>query len=368
MRKKVYLDNAATSPLCDSFLKNIQELAQKYYNPSAANENSLELRQEIEECREKIAQLINCDPEEIYFTSGASESNSWAIDGFVKAQTRDYYRVIATNIEHASILNNPRVNGFIECDEYGLVHPEQFEGYRNCLFCVAYGNNEIGTLSPIERISEVIHKRGNYLLVDATQSLGKVGIDVKKMQIDMLSASGHKLGALKGVGFLYINKNVDVYPIVYGTQEVGSRGGTYNYLGIKSLFMAIDEIDVRKQMQTMNLRNYLFNELKKIDDITINGHISYRLPNNLNICIHNIFIDNQQLVSLLDMNGFVVSAGSACSNGTAEPSHVLEAIGLTNDEINRSIRITLGEQNTKEEIDAFVDCLKNIVEMNKSTN
>lgn len=365
MLEKVYLDNAATSPLCNSFLANIQELAQKYYNPSSANENSLELMQEIQECREKIAKLINADPEEIYFTSGGSESNSWAIDGFVKAQTRDYYRVIATNIEHTSILNNPHINEFIKCDEYGLVRPEQFEGYRNCLFCVGYGNNEIGTLSPIQRISDVIHKQGNYLLVDATQSLGKVGIDVKKMGIDMLSASGHKLGALKGVGILYVNKNINVKPIIYGSQENYLRGSTYNYLGIKSLSMAIDSIDREKLIMTLSLRNYLYNELIKIGDIAVNGHLIMRLPSNLNICISNIAIDAQQIVALLDMSGFVVSAGSACHAGDAQPSHVLKAIGLSDDEAKHSIRITLGEQNTKEEVDAFVDCLKNIIEMNK---
>ena len=365
MQEKVYFDNAATTPLCDSFLENIQELAQKYYNPSASNENALELMQEIEECREKIAKLINCDPEEVYFTSGASESNSWAIDGFVKAHTRDYYRVIATNIEHASILNNPRINGFIECDEYGLVHPEQFEGYRNCLFCVGYGNNEIGTLCPIQRISDVIHKQGNYLFVDATQSLGKVGIDVKKMSIDMLSASGHKLGALKGVGILYVNRNINVKPIIYGSQQNNLRGSTYNYLGIKSLSMAIDVIDKAKLITTLNLRNYLYNQLMKIGEIAVNGHLIMRLPSNLNICIHNIAIDAQQIVALLDMNGFVVSAGSACHAGDAKPSHILKAIGLSDDDVKHSIRITLGEQNTKDEIDAFVACLKNIIEMNK---
>ena len=364
MEEKVFFDYAASSPLCNSFLSNIQELAQKYYNPSSANENSIELRQEIEECRAKIAKLINCDPEEIYFTSGASESNSWAIDGFIKAHNRDYYRVISTNIEHSSILFNPRINEFIQCDELGLVYPEQFDGYRNCLFCVGLGNNEIGTISPIQAISEVIHKRGNYLLVDATQSFGKVEIDVKRMKIDMLSASGHKLGALKGIGFLYVNKDVDIHHIIYGAQENGSRGGTYNYLGIASLSMAIDEIDCNKQLRILALRNYLLSKLSDLD-IKINGDVQNRLPNNLNICINNMFIDNQQLIALLDMNGFVVSAGSACSNGSKNPSHVLAAIGLTDDEINRSIRITLGEQNTTAEIDAFVDCLKNIIEMNK---
>lgn len=289
-----------------------------------------------------------------------------AIDGFIKAHDKDYYRIVASNIEHPSIIKNPNISEFIECDNQGLFRPDQFEKYRNALFCIGLGNNEIGTLSPIKSISEVIHRNGNYLFVDATQAFGKVNIDVKKMNIDMLSVSGHKIGALKEIGFLYISKNINIKPIIYGEQENGLRGGTYNYLGIKSLSCAIDEIDIKKQIKIMNLRNYMMNELLKIySGITINGHIPYRLPNNLNICIHNIEINSQQLVSLLDINGFIVSAGSACSSGTNKPSYVLKAIGLSDDEVDHSIRITLGEQNTKEEVDKFVECLKNIIDMYK---
>lgn len=366
MQKKVYLDNAATTPLCESFLTKIQEYAALYYNASSANESSLMIKQEIEECRQKIASLINCDPEEIYFTSGASEANSWAIDGFLKAQTRDYYRVVATNIEHSSIMYNPNISEFIQCDQNGQVNPGQFEGYRNCLFCVGFANNEIGTIQPIEQISEVIHKHGrNYLFVDATQAFTKVNIDVKKMGIDMLSASGHKIGALKGIGFLYVSKNVPLTPIIYGAQENAMRGGTYNYLGVKSLSVALNNAGYIGIVSA--LRSYLVNTLIRLcHKITINGHRVNRLSNNLNICIHNISIDAQQIVALLDMNGFVVSAGSACHSGDSQPSHVLKAIGLSDDDANHSIRITIGDQTTKEDIDAFVECLKNIIEMYRS--
>lgn len=367
MKKKVNLDMAATTPLCQSFLENIQEYAERYYNPSSINENSLELKKEIEECREKVAKLINCDPEEVYFTSGASESSSWAIDGFLKAQTRDYYRVIATNIEHSSIMENPNISGFIECDSFGLVYPEQFKGYRNCLFCINMANNEIGTVQPIERISKVVRQGGNYLLVDATQALGKIGIDVKKMGIDMLSVSAHKIGGLKGVGILYVRKDINISPIIYGHQEQNMRGGTYNYLGIKSLSMAIDEIDSKNLVYMMNLRNYMRASLFGLcPSITENGHGIMRLPNNLNICIHDISIDSQQLVALLDEAGFVVSGGSACNAGTNTPSHVLKAIGLSDDDANHSIRITLGVQTTKEEVDSFIECLVDIINMYKS--
>lgn len=366
MQKKVYLDNAATTPLCESFLANIQEYAALYYNASSANESSLMIKQEIEKCRQKIAKLINCEPEEIYFTSGASEANSWAIDGFLKAQNNEYYRVIATNIEHSSIMNNQNVSEFIKCDQYGQVRPEQFECYDNCLFCIGLANNEIGTIQPIAKISEVIHKtNGNYLFVDATQALTKVNIDVKKMGIDMMSASGHKIGALKGIGFLYINKNMSISPIIYGSQENSLRGGTYNYLGIKSLSVALSK--VKQPYKVAALRGHLANMLIRLPaNIMINGHRVNRLPDNLNICIKNMSIDAQQLVALLDMNGFVVSAGSACHAGDSKPSHVLKAIGLSDTDASCSIRITLGEQNTREEIDAFIECLKNIIDMHKS--
>ena len=224
MKNKIYFDNAATTPLCRSFSDHIQEYASKYYNPSSINENSLELRKEIEKCREKIAMIINCDPEEIYFTSGASEANALAVDGFLKVNSG--YKVISTNIEHDSIMNNPNISQFIPCDHYGLVKPVQFEGYNNTLFAVILANNEVGTIQPVEMISNVIHGGDNYLFCDATQAFGKINIDVKKMGIDMLSASAHKIGGLKNIGFLYVNKSIKISPIIYGNQEEIRSGFT----------------------------------------------------------------------------------------------------------------------------------------------
>ena len=364
MNRKIYMDYAATSPLREDIIAALPELANRYHNASSVGELSAQNRRDIEAVRRMIARVINADPEEIIFTSGSSESNSLAIDGFLNANKNNYYRVIASNIEHKSILNNPNVTGHIKCNNSGQLLPNQFEGYSNTLFCVMHANNEIGTINPIKEIAEVVHKHNNYLLVDATQSFTKVPIDVKDMGIDMLSASGHKIGSLKNVGFLYVSKNVKVSPIIYGTQEMSRRGGTYNHMGIVSFGMAID-CSLREDKEYIaDLRNRLMVKLLDVDEnIIINGCLSGRLQNNLNICVRNINIDAQQLIGMLDEAGFIVSAGSACSSGNPEPSYVLKAIGLSDEDCLHSIRITLGVENTEEEIDSFVECLKSIIDM-----
>lgn len=365
MNNKVYFDNAASTPLCDSFLKNIQKYAAKYYNPSAANENSMELRREIEECRAKIAKLINAEPEEIYFTSCATESCAIAIDGFLKANPG--YWVVSSNIEHAAVMNNPNIDYIIECNSDGIIDPVNWEDIDiKVLYCIMMVNNELGTIQPIKQISEYVHRNNGVLFSDLTAAVGKTSIDVKDLGIDIACFSGHKMNALKGVGVLYVNKDIDVDGVFYGHQENGVRPGTYNYLAIKSLDMAIDEINLDKQKDVLELRNYFKDKLLEINsNIKINGDMENRIADNLNVCIPDINVDNQQLISLLDMDGYVVSAASACSAGNPKPSYVLKAIGLSDDDVNRSIRITLCKQNTKEEIDGFIDCLNNIISLYK---
>jgi cysteine desulfurase len=369
MEQKIYLNNAATHKVCDSIVQNIQEWVVKFNNPSSSDEDSLQLRREIEEVRSKVAALINCDPEEIYFTSGSTESCAIAIDGFLKAN--HHYVVLASNIEHAAVLNNPNIDGFINCDTNGIIDVTKWDNLISCrsLYCFMLVNNEIGTIQPIKEISQYAHSNQGIVFSDLTAAIGHIPVDVQDLGIDIACFSGHKIGALKGVGVLYINKNVKVHGIMYGHQENGIRPGTYNYLGIKSLGAAISEIDLNNQKYILELRNYLYDQLKNIDDeIFINGHINNRIAGNLNICIPNLDIDNQQLINLLDMQGFVVSAGSACNSGTNTPSYVLRAIGLNDNQINRSIRITLSNENTKKDIDAFVECLNNIIQMHKISN
>ena len=361
MKNKIYLDNAASTPLCESFLNEIQEYAEKYYNPSSINENSMELRMEIEGCREKVAKLINADPEEIYFTSGATESCAIAIDGFLEKNPG--YWVVSSNIEHPAVMNNCNIDYMIKCNEEGLIDPSGWNDIDiKALYCFMLVNNEIGTIQPIKQISEYVHKNNGVLFSDLTSAVGKISIDVKDLGIDIACFSGHKIGSLKGVGVLYVNKDIDVCGVMYGHQEGGVSPGTYNYLAIKSLDVAVDNIDLDKQKDVSELKNYLKDKLLEINpNIKINGSVESRIAGNLNICIPNISIDNQQLVSLLDMDGFIVSAASACASGDAKPSHVLKAIGLSDEEVNRSIRITLDKQNTKMEIDDFINCLNNII-------
>ena len=366
MNDKVYLDHAATTPLCKSFLESIQRYAELYYNPSSANEYSIALKYDIEDCREKVAKLINCEPEEVYFTSSSTEACAIAIDGFLKANYN--YLVAASNIEHAAIMDNPNIDLFIECNKDGFIDPTKWQEMNftcKALYAFMLANNEIGTIQPIKQISEYIHRNNGILFSDLTAAIGKMPIDVKDMGIDIACFGGHKIGALKGVGVLYIKKNVKIKGISYGHQENCISPGTYNYLAIKSLDMAIDEVNLDKQKDVLELRNYLMNRLIELNcGVKFNGDLENRVAGNLNIYIP-ITIDNQQLVSLLDMEGYIVSSGSACSNGTNKPSHVLKAIGLSGEEINHSIRITLSEQNTKEEIDGFVEALKNIIDMYK---
>ena len=363
MKQKVYLDNGASTPLCESFLKNIQDYARFYFNPSSANEASIELAKDIEICRYKIANLINCDPEEVYFTSGSTESCAIAIDGFLKMNPGFF--AVSSNIEHVAVMKNPNVDLFVECNTFGVVDPSNWEDMHiDALYIFMLANNEIGTIQPIKQISEYAHRNNGVLFSDLTAAIGKIPVDVKELGIDIACFSGHKIGSLKGVGVLYVNKDIKIAGLSYGYQEKGIRPGTYNYLGIKSLEMAIDEIDLEKQKDVSSLRDYLKNKLLDLN-IKINGDCESKISGNLNICVPDISIDNQQLISLLDMDGYVVSAGSACHSGDPLPSYVLKAIGLSDDDANRSIRITLDKQNTKEEIDGFVNCLKNIIDMYK---
>lgn len=361
---KIFLDYGSTAPVCKSILDKLPELASNFYNSSSAYEYGINNKIEIEKVRKKIADMINADPEEIYFVSSASEGNSMCIDGFLKCHNG--YDVICSSLEHSSIYNNPNISDIIPCNRYGNIDIEYIKQHlksNKSLLAIMHSSNEIGILHPIKKISKIVHKYNSYLLCDAASSFGKVKIDVKDLDVDFLTVSGNKIGSLKGTGFIYIKNGIDISPIIIGTQENGVRGGTYNELAIKTLGMAIDEL---KSYDDVNkLKNYLEIKLCNIDNVSFNSCGVYKLPNLINICIWNVNIDSNQIVSLLDMYGFMVSSSSACHSGISTPSHVLKNIGLSDYEANHSIRITLGHENTYEEIDSFVECLKNIIEMNQ---
>lgn len=359
----IYLDYASSHPVLPQVINELQSMVQDYGNASSIHDFGIKNRQEIENVRKQIAQEINCSPEEIIFTSSASESNTLAIDGFIKAHKDGYYRVVASNIEHDSILLNPRINGVISCDCSGLLCANDFKGYRNTLFAVMLANNEVGTIQPVKEIAEVIHKHdGNYILTDASAAFGKIKIDVKDLGVDFLVASGYKIGALKGAAFLYVRSGVGISCIVPGHQELGLRGSTYNDLAIKSFGIAISNIKYQ-DLELKQKRDYLISRLKDMN-LTINGDLDSRLYNNVNVCVSNVAMDAQQLVSLLSMNGIMCSAGSACNSGVSTPSHVLMAIGLSKDKASRSLRITFGHETTYKELDCFVNCLSGIIKLN----
>lgn len=357
-----YLDYASAEPVRPEVLNDLRGNAELFYNPSSVSALGRMNWLSIEATRKQIAEMIHCDPEEIYFTSGASESNSWAIDGFLKAY--DHSTVISTNIEHSSILNNPNVKPLIECASNGFISAEAIEKTKsswtdNTLLVIGHANNEVGSIQDIQELRKSCSDC--FLLVDAAQTFAKLPIDVKAMGIDMLSASAGKVGGLRGTGFLYVSKKMRIEPIIYGTQESGLRGGTYFDLGIRSLYLALQH-----QYNAVSVglkRNFLLSKLNEILEVQIIGSVENRLPNNVLIKIKNVTVDSQQLITLLEDHGFLVSAGSACHAGSPDLSHVLAAMGETPDSAKTVIRITLGEDTDVNELDRFARTLNNIIEM-----
>lgn len=386
----IYLDHAAAEPVCDRVLDGLREQAEYFYNPSAVYQSGSFNYDLIAHVRKKIAETINCSPEEIIFTSGASESNSLAINGLVDANQEKYgkIRIYESPIEHSSILYNRHVQtryvdqGNIEVDSRGYIDPNQIEkmlkkdlltkGFFSdpddtpFLVCIQHANNEIGSIQPIKEISEKIHKYPNgFLLVDAAQTFGKIRIDVKEMGIDLMSVSAGKIGGIRGTGFLYVRKGVELMPQICGTQENRMRGGTYFDLGIWALGIAVDEIDYRKDTVLMNRRDYLLELLLKNDNVRLIGKRTDRLSNNIFIEIQDLDVDSQQLVGILDLMGYQVSAGSACHAGEKELSHVLKAIGEK--DVKTAIRITIGMDNTVDDLRTFAEDFAVVNKMHRKT-
>ena len=357
----IYLDHAATTPICEAAKKVIVEHIDDFGNPSSSHEVGHKALMLIEDARERIAKCINAEPDEIYFTSGGSEANSWALLGIKR---------LASWIEHHSIMTN---YGF-SVEEDGVTNPnyvrtvvEYYNRKPNLyipemISCMTV-NNEIGTIQPIKKIAEVVHDNDMLFHTDAVQAVGHIPIDVKDLDVDMLSASGHKFGAPKGVGFLYVKNGTETFPLIHGgKQERESRGGTENVLGIVAMAAAL-EYSV-KRMNVINdsfctFRDMLLNTLLDIDGVYLNGSLEDRVVSNINIRIDGVKGDD--VVAMADQYGICISTGSACNEGIAAPSHVLKAIGLSDEEALSSIRITLGHENTFEEIERVCDILPKII-------
>lgn len=391
----IYLDNAATSKYrnVDDIIVNtmVEAMKDSWMNPSSLY--AAGVKDKIDKCRANIASFINAKPEEIIFTSGASESNNMAIRGWTSQAWRNelekeddgnYYakpiHVVATSIEHKSILSLLD-NGLSLCfshgcivDSYGMVVLESLEQllktYKGepILVSICMANNEIGTIQQTRKIAELVHKYDGILHVDATQALGKIPIDVEKLGIDLMSCSGHKISpVLRGIGFLYKKNGVNIKPLIYGAQENGLRGGTENTYGIIGLSKALEYCDVSvPTVETLTRkRDYFIDYLKFKFGCKLNGHPIDRLPNNINVTFPKN-ITGEGLLYMLDLSGIKCSVGSACNSKSYEPSHVLTAIGLTEEDAMKTVRFTLPDDITYEQIDKVIEeidkCIK-LIEM-----
>lgn len=376
MEKVIYLDNAATTQVYPEVLDAMLPYFTEYYaNPSSVYTFAAESAKAVDQARESVAGLLHAKPEEIYFTGGGSESDNWAIKAAAEAYGEKGKHIITSKIEHHAVLNTCAYlekKGFevtwLDVDEDGKINLSDLEAAirpDTILISIMAANNEIGTVQPIREIGRIAREHGVLFHTDAVQAFGHIPLDVEEMNIDMLSASGHKINGPKGVGVLYIRKGVKIRSFIHGgAQERKRRAGTHNVPGIvgigKAAELAARTMGERSKKET-ELRDYLIERvLKEIPYTRLNGHRSDRLPNNANFCFR--FIEGESMLILLDQAGICGSSGSACTSGSLDPSHVLLAIGLPHEIAHGSLRLTLSEKNTAEEIDYTVEELKKIIE------
>lgn len=382
MNKIFYFDHAATTFVKDEVLKEmLPYFSMEYGNPSSIYTIGRKNRKAVEEARKRVAIAINANHKDIYFTSCGSESDNLAIKGIAYANKNKGNHIITTKIEHPAVLNTCKAlekDGFrityLSVDKDGLINIGDLKNAiteKTILISIMFANNEIGTIQPIEEIGKIAKENDIYFHTDAVQTIGNVRIDVEKMNIDSLSMSAHKFYGPKGVGALYVKKGVEFNKIQDGGhQERDKRAGTENVPGIVGLGKAIEEAyknldDYNKKLIT--LREYYIKEVEqKIPDVKLNGDRTKRLPGNANFSFKNV--DGESLLMNLDMNGICASTGSACSSGSGEPSHVLLAIGLPYELAHGSLRITLGNENTKEDIDYLVEKLAYLVAQERKRN
>lgn len=380
MKKVIYLDNAATTKVRPEVVEAMLPYFTEYYgNPSSVYEFSAPCKKAMAHAREVIAETLGAKPEEIYFTNGGSEADNWALKATAEAYASKGKHIITTKIEHHAILHTCEYlekHGYevtyLPVDETGLVKVEDLKKAirpDTILISVMFANNEIGTIEPIKEIGEIAKEHGILFHTDAVQAFGHEPINVDECHIDMLSASGHKLHAPKGIGFLYIRKGLKLRSFIHGgAQERKRRAGTENVPGIVGLGRAIEiaaaGMEETKKKET-ELRDYLIGRVtSEIPYARVNGHRTRRLSNNANFAFQ--FIEGESLLIMLDMAGICGSSGSACTSGSLDPSHVLLAIGLPHEIAHGSLRLTLSDETTKEEIDYTVDNLKRIVERLRS--
>ena len=378
--KIIYMDNASTTKV----LKEVVDVmniyhTDKFYNPSSVYELSQNVKNDLETARRDIAKLINANPCEIFFTSCGTESDNWAIKGTAKMYKDRGKHIITSKIEHHAVLHSMKAlekegfeisyinvnrDGFIDLDELKKTIRDD-----TILISIMTANNEIGTIQPIEEIGQIAKEKNIYFHTDAVQAFGHIPIDVKKMNVDMLSVSAHKFNGPKGVGFLYIKKGLRISNFMDGgAQENKKRAGTENVAGIVGMAKAaeIAHINMAKRSEIeIKVRDYLIDRiLKEIPNTWLNGGRENRLPNNVNVGVE--YIEGESMLLSLDMLGICASSGSACTSGSLDPSHVLLAIGLPHEKAHGSLRLTIDENITISDADYVVDNLKQIVERLRS--
>lgn len=371
--RTVYVDNAATTPVAPEVTAEMQRYFNEVWgNPSSLYGKGQEAKAELESARSRIAAVLGCDPAEIYFTSCGSESDNWAIKGTARAKEKRGRHIVTTSYEHHAVMHTMKSlakEGFeitsVKPDSRGLIDPADIEAAirpDTILVCAMFANNEIGSVNPVKEIAEVAHAHKIAYFCDAVQAVGHIPVNVRELGMDMLSFSGHKFNAPKGIGGLYIKKGTVVRNLIDGGgQERGKRPGTENLpyiMGMaKALELAVSKIGDNARLEAM--RNRLAEGLSKIPYSHINGSLENRLPGNLNMSFE--FVEGESLLLLSDMEGIMLSTGSACSSTSLEPSHVLLSIGVPVEMAHGSLRFSLSHENTEEDVDYILEKMPGIV-------
>lgn len=376
MDKPIYLDNSATTPLDEHVLQDMMPfLTSEYGNPSSIYSLGRSAKAAVEKARGQVATALNAEPAEIFFTGCGTEADNWAIKGAAFANRKKGTHIISSQIEHHAVLHTLEYlekQGFeityLPVDADGKISLDVLEKSireDTILITIMTANNEVGTIEPVKEIGELARRHGVLFHTDAVQAIGSIPIDVKDMNIDLLSLSAHKFNGPKGVGALYVRKGVRIDTFLHGgAQERSRRAGTENTAGVVGLGSAIEQAtaNLREKAERISaLRDYLIDEvLRRIPYTKLNGHRTDRLPGNANFSFQ--FIEGESLLLHLDLKGICASSGSACTSGSLDPSHVLLALGLPHEIAHGSLRLSIGKQNTKEEIDYVLEVLPQIVD------
>lgn len=373
--KIIYMDYGATTPVDrDVFTEMKPYFCDFYGNASSVSTFSLESKMAIDNARSRVAKAINCKREEVFFTSGGTESDNWAIKGLAFAERNNGNHIITTEIEHPAVINTCKyleTQGFevtyVPVDKSGTLDVEYLKKSiteKTILVTIMLANNEVGTIEPIEEIGKICAEKNIVFHTDAVQAIGHINVDVESLKVDMLSMSAHKFYGPKGIGVLYIKNGIKIDNYLHGgEQERGRRAGTENTAAIVGLGKAIEKSNLKlsdENVRLKKLRDKFLSEVLKIEGTTINGNMDNRLPGNANVCFHAI--EAETLLMALDLKGICASVGSACSAGSLEPSHVLMAMGLSQSDAKSSMRFSFGKGTSEEEIDFTIKTLKEVID------